>query len=85
MGAQPPWPRGTGPRHKCAGNARLPAAPNRYVAAGSTAGSCLLENYSIRHSTLVLAYSPDDRAHVVYSQGFYPADYAHDVPLLLRF
>jgi hypothetical protein len=30
-------------------------------------------------------YSPDDRAHVVYAQGFTPADYAHDMPLLLRF
>src|SRR5438094_4649405 len=28
----------------CAGNARLLAAPNRYRAAGSTAGSCLLES-----------------------------------------
>jgi len=28
----------------CAGNARLLAAPKRYLAAGSTAGSCLLES-----------------------------------------
>ena len=42
MGAQPAKPRGTGSAN-CAGNARLLAAPNRYLAAGSTAGSCLLE------------------------------------------
>ncbi len=30
------------PAH-CAGNARLLAAPNRYLAAGSTTGSCLFE------------------------------------------
>ena len=32
-----------GPRQHCAGNARLLAAPDRYLAAGSTAASCLLE------------------------------------------
>jgi hypothetical protein len=31
-----------GPRHHCAEDARLLAAPNRYLA-GSTARSCLLE------------------------------------------
>jgi protein SCO1 len=43
------------------------------------------KNYSIQHSTIVLAYSPDNRSHAVYAQGFYPADYAHDMPLLLRY
>jgi protein SCO1/2 len=43
------------------------------------------KNYSIQHSTIVLAYSPDKRAHAVYTQGFYPADYAHDMPLLLQY
>jgi protein SCO1/2 len=37
------------------------------------------------HSSLVLAYSPDGIAHVVYTQGFTPGDYAHDLPLLLRY
>jgi protein SCO1/2 len=37
------------------------------------------------HSSLVLAYSPDGVAHVVYTQGFTPGDYAHDLPLLLRY
>jgi hypothetical protein len=44
VGAQPPEPPQYGPRQHCAGNARLLAAPNRYLAAGSTAGSCLLES-----------------------------------------
>jgi hypothetical protein len=43
VGAQPPEPRSTG-LGACAGNARLLAAPNRYLAAGSTAESCLLES-----------------------------------------
>lgn len=41
--------------------------------------------YAVQHSSLVLPYSPDDRAHVVYTQGFKPGDYAHDMPLLLGF
>jgi protein SCO1/2 len=42
-------------------------------------------NYSVSHSTLVLPYSPDNRAHVLYSEGFTAADYAHDMPLLLAY
>jgi len=38
-----------------------------------------------QHSSLVLPFSPDGRAHVVYAQGFRPADYAHDLPLLLDY
>jgi protein SCO1/2 len=41
--------------------------------------------YAVAHSSLVLPYSPDGRAHVVYTQGFGPGDFAHDLPLLLRF
>src|SRR5215208_5865499 len=44
VGAQPPETPQYGPRQHCVGNARLLAAPNRYLAAGSTAGSCLLES-----------------------------------------
>jgi hypothetical protein len=44
LGAQPPEPPQYGPRQHSAGNARLLAAPIRYLAAGSTAGSCLLES-----------------------------------------
>lgn len=38
-----------------------------------------------QHSSFVLPFSPDGRAHVVYAQGFKPDDYAHDLPLLLRY
>jgi protein SCO1/2 len=41
--------------------------------------------YEVEHSSILFVYSPDDRAHVVYAQGFTPADFAHDMPLLLRF
>ena len=43
------------------------------------------KNYGVTHSSLVLPYSPDGLAHVVYTQGFRPGDYAHDMPLLLGF
>ncbi len=43
------------------------------------------KSYAVAHSSLLFAYSPDGRAHVVYAQGFKPTDYAHDMPLLLRF
>jgi protein SCO1/2 len=41
--------------------------------------------YQVEHSSILFVYSPDNRAHVVYAQGFKPQDYAHDMPLLLRF
>ena len=40
-------------------------------------------NYAVSHSSIVLAYSPDGRAHAVYTQGFHANAYAHDMPLLL--
>jgi len=43
------------------------------------------KNYSVAHSTYLLPYSPDGRAHVVYVQGFHSSDYAHDLPMLLRY
>jgi protein SCO1/2 len=42
-------------------------------------------DYSVSHSSVLFAYSPDGLAHVIYSQGFTPAEYAHDASLLLRF
>jgi hypothetical protein len=33
----------------------------------------------------VLPYSPDGVAHVVYTQGFTPGDYVHDLPWLLHY
>jgi protein SCO1 len=42
-------------------------------------------DYAVEHSSILFVYSPDDRSHVVYASGFKPADYAHDLPLLLKF
>jgi protein SCO1/2 len=42
-------------------------------------------SYEVEHSSILFVYSPDDRSHVVYASGFKPQDYAHDLPLLLRF
>jgi protein SCO1/2 len=42
-------------------------------------------NYSVAHSSIVFPFSPDNRAHVIYTQGFKPSDYAHDMPLLLKY
>jgi len=42
-------------------------------------------SYQVEHSSFLFAYSPDGRSHVVYTLGFKPADYAHDLPLLLRY
>lgn len=42
-------------------------------------------SYQVEHSSILFVYSPDDRSHVVYATGFKPADYAHDLPLLLRY
>jgi len=42
-------------------------------------------NYGVTHSSFLLPYSPDNQAHVVYTQGFHSTDYTHDIPLLLRY
>jgi protein SCO1/2 len=41
--------------------------------------------YTLAHSSFLMAYSPDGRAHVVYVSGFKETDYAHDIPLLLKY
>jgi protein SCO1 len=41
--------------------------------------------YGVDHSAFVFPYSPDGLAHVVYAQGFQASDYAHDMPLLLKY
>jgi protein SCO1/2 len=42
-------------------------------------------SYEVEHSSVLFVYSPDDRSHVVYATGFKPQDYAHDLPLLLKY
>lgn len=40
--------------------------------------------YGVGHSAEVFAFTPDDSAHVIYLPGSTSADYAHDIPRLLR-
>ncbi len=69
----------------------LRGSEHAILAAGQAAGVPLLapprhhnrSYYSVDHGALVLPFSPDGRAHVVYAQGFHAADYAHDMKLLL--
>ena len=60
------------------------------LAAGRAAGVPLVpppkhhaRNYAVDHGALLIPYSPDGRAHVVYAQGFQVADFAHDMKLLV--
>jgi len=41
-------------------------------------------SYTVNHSAQVFAFTPDDSAHVIYLPGATSADYAHDIPRLLR-
>jgi protein SCO1/2 len=40
--------------------------------------------YAVGHAAIVLAFTPDDSAHVVYPFGIRQADWAKDLPLLAR-
>ena len=40
--------------------------------------------YGVAHSAQVFAFTPDDSAHVIYLAGNSSADFAHDIPRLLR-
>lgn len=40
--------------------------------------------YSVGHSALVVAFTPDNLAHVVYPFGTRQEDWAHDLPELVR-
>ena len=39
--------------------------------------------YGMGHAAAVFAFTPDDRAHVVYPSGVRQVDWAHDLPLLV--
>lgn len=41
-------------------------------------------NYQVAHAAQVIAFTPDDSAHVVYPFGTRQADWMHDLPLLAR-
>jgi protein SCO1/2 len=40
--------------------------------------------YLVGHAAAVIAFSPDNRAHVIYPFGVRQADWAHDIPKLLE-
>lgn len=40
-------------------------------------------NYEVGHAAQVIAFTPDDSAHLVYPFGTRQEDWAHDIPLLL--
>jgi len=63
----------------------LTGSEQQIEAAESAAGVPYVPGKVTTHSSLVLPYSPGGLAHVVYTQGFKPDDYAHDLPLLLRY
>ncbi|HSP56137.1 MAG TPA: SCO family protein [Dehalococcoidia bacterium] len=41
-------------------------------------------NYSVGHAAFVIAYTPDNQAHVVYPSGLQQADWEHDLYKLAR-
>jgi protein SCO1/2 len=41
-------------------------------------------NYAVSHANFVLAYSRDNRAHVIYPGGVSKDDWVHDLPLLMQ-
>jgi protein SCO1/2 len=41
-------------------------------------------NYEVGHAAQVIAFTPDDSAHVVYPFGTRQADWVHDLPLLAK-
>lgn len=40
--------------------------------------------YTVGHSALVIAFTPDNRAHLVYPYGTRQEDWAHDLPMLVQ-
>ncbi len=40
--------------------------------------------YAVSHANFVLAYTKDNRAHVIYPGGVSSEDWVHDLPLLLK-
>jgi protein SCO1/2 len=41
-------------------------------------------NYAVAHANFVVAYTKDNRAHVIYPGGVSQADWVHDLPLLVN-
>lgn len=58
--------------------AELQLAPSVIERAASDTG------YGVGHSSLVVAFTADNKAHVVYPFGIRQEDWAHDLPVLVR-
>ena len=41
-------------------------------------------DYAMAHAAFALAYTKDNRAHVIYPEGVSPGDWSHDLPLLVK-
>jgi protein SCO1 len=41
-------------------------------------------SYAVAHANFVVAYTTDDRAHVIYPGGISADDWVHDLPLLIK-
>jgi protein SCO1 len=48
------------------------------------AGTLSDGSYGMNHSAWILAYTPDDLAHVIYPAGVKQQDWVHDLPLLAK-
>ena len=55
--------------------AGVPAASRRESGSGG---------YAVAHANFVVAYTRDNRAHVIYPGGISAADWIHDLPLLMK-
>jgi protein SCO1 len=42
------------------------------------------DSYGMNHSAWILAYTPDDLAHIIYPAGVKQQDWVHDLPLLAK-
>jgi protein SCO1/2 len=42
------------------------------------------KDYQVGHASFVLAYTKDNRAHLIYPGGVTPMDWAHDLPRLIK-
>jgi protein SCO1/2 len=47
-------------------------------------GTAADTGYSVGHSAAVVAFTPDNLAHVIYPYGTRQEDWAHDLPMLAR-
>ena len=47
-------------------------------------GSASGGSYAVSHANFVLAYTKDNRAHVIYPGGVSKDDWVHDLPLLIK-